>query len=134
MTVLCEPFCMSRKDVCSASWLRRELGGNHQYGMLPAFFACCLLHPVPLLHRLRTYGLSAVGTIIKNTPFKSLCTRNYMGSPMNNIFAGKKVLVTGGAGSIGSAIVHELVTRDCTLVRVLDMNETGLFTLQQELA
>ena len=53
---------------------------------------------------------------------------------MNNIFAGKKVLVTGGAGSIGSAIVHELVTRDCTLVRVLDMNETGLFTLQQELA
>lgn len=48
-------------------------------------------------------------------------------------YKGKTVLVTGGAGSIGSYLVRELLKYDPTSVRVLDNNETGLFDLEQAL-
>jgi len=48
-------------------------------------------------------------------------------------YKGKTVLVTGGAGSIGSYLVRELLKYDPTSVRVLDNNETGLFDLEQSL-
>jgi FlaA1/EpsC-like NDP-sugar epimerase len=48
-------------------------------------------------------------------------------------YRGKTVLVTGGAGSIGSALVSRLVTLRPRAVRVLDINETGLFDLEQRL-
>ena len=44
----------------------------------------------------------------------------------NNGFAGKNVLVTGGAGSIGRELVKKILTTDVRSVRVLDNNETGL--------
>jgi FlaA1/EpsC-like NDP-sugar epimerase len=43
---------------------------------------------------------------------------------------GKQVLVTGGAGSIGSALVDEIVDRDPAVVRIFDANEEALFELQ----
>ncbi len=49
-------------------------------------------------------------------------------------FVGKKVLVTGGAGSIGQVIVSRLLLEECAQVRVLDLNETGLFELESSLA
>ena len=48
-------------------------------------------------------------------------------------FEGKKVLVTGGAGSIGQEIVRKLTLEGCTQIRVLDINETGLFELENAL-
>ena len=48
------------------------------------------------------------------------------------IFKGKKILVTGGAGSIGSEIVKEVLKFDPNVVRVLDNNEMGLYTLGEE--
>jgi FlaA1/EpsC-like NDP-sugar epimerase len=54
----------------------------------------------------------------------------------NNIkayFKGKTILVTGGAGSIGSEIVREVLECEPLVVRVFDNNETALFELQQEL-
>jgi len=45
----------------------------------------------------------------------------------------KTILVTGGAGSIGSELVRTLLDMDPKAVRVLDNNETGLFDLEQEL-
>lgn len=45
----------------------------------------------------------------------------------------KVVLVTGGAGSIGSEIVRSVLEFGPAAVRVLDNNETGLFDLEQEL-
>ena len=48
-------------------------------------------------------------------------------------YEGKRVLVTGGAGSIGQEIVRELTERGCAQIRVLDINETGLFELENRL-
>lgn len=48
-------------------------------------------------------------------------------------FKDKRVLVTGGAGSIGQEIVRKLTLEDCAQIRVLDTNETGLFELENAL-
>ena len=52
---------------------------------------------------------------------------------LNDYYKGKKVLVTGGSGSIGQKIVKELLNYDVDVVRVLDNNETALFDLEQDL-
>ena len=52
---------------------------------------------------------------------------------MKNYYKGKKILVTGGVGSIGSRLVKKLLTLEPEIIRVLDNNETGLFDLEQEL-
>ena len=52
---------------------------------------------------------------------------------LNDFYKGKKVLVTGGSGSIGQKIVKELLNYDVDVVRVLDNNETALFDLEQDL-
>lgn len=46
---------------------------------------------------------------------------------------GKSILVTGGTGSIGSAIVKGLLDYSPKVVRVLDVSENQLFFLQQQL-
>lgn len=51
----------------------------------------------------------------------------------NNFYQGKTVLVTGGAGSIGSELVRNLIPLKPKAIRVFDNNETGLFDLEQEL-
>lgn len=48
--------------------------------------------------------------------------------------AGQQILVTGGCGSIGSALVRRLLEHDPRSIRVLDTNEAGLFDLQTELS
>ncbi len=53
---------------------------------------------------------------------------------MKDVFKGKKILVTGGAGSIGSAIAEELAGLKCEMIRILDINETALFNMQHELS
>jgi len=45
----------------------------------------------------------------------------------------KIILVTGGAGSIGSQVVKELIKFNPKSIRVLDNNETGLFDLERNL-
>lgn len=52
---------------------------------------------------------------------------------MKNFYEGKTMLVTGGAGSIGSALVKKLLEFNPKTIRVLDINETGLFNLKQQL-
>ncbi len=48
---------------------------------------------------------------------------------MKNIFKNKRVLVTGGTGSIGSAIVFELIKYGCKTIRVFSNDENGLHNL-----
>jgi FlaA1/EpsC-like NDP-sugar epimerase len=52
---------------------------------------------------------------------------------MKNIFKNSTVLVTGGTGSIGSAIVKKLLKFDCGTVRVLGSDENGLHNLSLNL-
>ena len=46
--------------------------------------------------------------------------------------AGKRVLITGAAGSIGSELVRQLLTVQPACVVAVDTNETGLFELESE--
>jgi FlaA1/EpsC-like NDP-sugar epimerase len=48
--------------------------------------------------------------------------------------AGKRVLITGGAGSIGTELIRQIVAVGPASVLAVDMNETGLFELQGEMS
>ena len=52
---------------------------------------------------------------------------------MVNEFKGKKIIVTGGAGSLGNALVKSLLRKEPSIVRVLDIDETRLFLLEHEI-
>jgi len=52
---------------------------------------------------------------------------------LKDFYKDKTILVTGGAGSIGSEIVRKVLEYKPKVARALDNNETGLFELQQEL-
>ena len=51
----------------------------------------------------------------------------------SDFYKNKKILVTGGVGSIGSQLVKNLLPADPASIRVFDNNETGLFEIEQEL-
>lgn len=51
----------------------------------------------------------------------------------SDFYKDKIILVTGGAGSIGSQLVRRLLDLEPNAVRVLDNNETGLFDLGKDL-
>ncbi|HWQ66612.1 MAG TPA: UDP-N-acetylglucosamine 4,6-dehydratase family protein [Methanospirillum sp.] len=50
-----------------------------------------------------------------------------------NFYRGKRILVTGGIGSIGSHLVREILTYEPEYIRILDNNESSLFDFEQEL-
>lgn len=53
--------------------------------------------------------------------------------PVRELIAGKRVLVTGGGGSIGSEIARQLVQLGCSRLTILDHSEFQLFTIHREL-
>ena len=48
---------------------------------------------------------------------------------LRNFIRGKRILVTGGTGSVGSEIVKQLLDYEPEVVRIFDNDETGLFNL-----
>jgi FlaA1/EpsC-like NDP-sugar epimerase len=50
-----------------------------------------------------------------------------------SFYKNKRILVTGGVGSIGRELVKKILNYDPFIVRVFDNNETGLFDLENEL-
>lgn len=53
---------------------------------------------------------------------------------LNTAFKGKNIIVTGGVGSVGRAIVEKLVQMETGTIRVVDNNESALFDLEMEFA
>lgn len=63
---------------------------------------------------------------------KLLAKQNFEGN-VAKVLRNKTVLVTGGAGSIGSALVEKILKYAVKQVRVIDINEHALFQLQRNL-
>jgi FlaA1/EpsC-like NDP-sugar epimerase len=59
--------------------------------------------------------------------------RNLSEKKMNSIFKGKRILVTGGTGSIGSEIVRQLLKFNPKQIRIYSRDESKHFFLMQEL-
>jgi FlaA1/EpsC-like NDP-sugar epimerase len=57
----------------------------------------------------------------------------YQMEKLKSFYDNKIILVTGGTGSIGKEIVKTLLKFNPKAIRVLDINETALFDLEQEL-
>jgi len=53
--------------------------------------------------------------------------------PIEHFIQNKKVLITGGAGSIGSELCRQVAKFKPTLLLVLDQDETGIFNISAEL-
>ncbi len=49
---------------------------------------------------------------------------------LESFYRDKKILITGGVGSIGSEIARNVLKFDPASVRVMDINESGLFDLE----
>jgi FlaA1/EpsC-like NDP-sugar epimerase len=54
-------------------------------------------------------------------------------SEENRFFAGKRIVVTGAAGTVGAELVRQLLRMPVAEVRGLDNHETGLFLLSESL-
>ena len=52
---------------------------------------------------------------------------------MRTLFKDKNVLITGGAGTVGSEIARKLLDCDVAVVRIFDNSESGLFFLREKL-
>ena len=48
-----------------------------------------------------------------------------------NIFKNKSILITGGTGSIGSALVKGLIKKNCKVIRAMSNDENGLYDLSE---
>jgi len=53
-------------------------------------------------------------------------------SVSSTVFSGKRILVVGGTGSIGTGVTRALLRFKPTVVRVLSNDENGLFEMEQE--
>ena len=50
-----------------------------------------------------------------------------------NFLKNKTILITGGTGSIGSALVYQLIKTKCKVIRVMSNDENGLYELSRKL-
>jgi len=55
-----------------------------------------------------------------------------MNKQVSKMFEGQKILITGGTGSIGQEILREILKYEPAAVRIMDVDETKQFELQQE--
>lgn len=78
---------------------------------------------------------------VKYSEVKSLDTEDFLGRPfidknverLKKFYRGKTIFITGGAGSIGSEIVRQLIDLEAKKVIVYDNSEYLIFLLEQQL-
>ena len=51
----------------------------------------------------------------------------------NNLFRNKKILITGATGSIGSALLNDLIKKNCKVIRAMSNDENGLFEISEKI-
>jgi len=74
---------------------------------------------------------------IRQLKVEDLLARDAVGldsAPVRRFVAGKRVLVTGGGGSIGSELCRQIVALQPAALLMLDRYENGLFQIYHELA
>jgi FlaA1/EpsC-like NDP-sugar epimerase len=50
-----------------------------------------------------------------------------------SFFTGKRIIITGGGGSVGTELVEQLLAHPVDYIRVIDNNETSIFRLSEHL-
>ena len=91
-----------------------------------------LVYKAPSVQKLRENEL---GNTIKNLQIEDLLNRRPIKIESEEVkrrHHGKNILITGGAGSIGSEIVRQVAHFDPALVVVLDQAETPLYEIEHE--
>ena len=95
--------------------------------------------------QIQTYNLPSTETWVNRKPsaaqLRKIRIEDILARPEINIeyalnkkyYEEKRVLITGGAGSIGSELVRQLLSYNPRKVIVADINETALFYLKTEL-
>ena len=71
-----------------------------------------------------------------NINFEDLLRRSSVNLKMESIIefiSGKTVMITGGAGSIGSELCRQVMSFGCKKLIIFDINENGLFFIDNEL-
>jgi FlaA1/EpsC-like NDP-sugar epimerase len=73
---------------------------------------------------------------LKNVTLEDLLFRNVIEHDMTDakeFISGRVVMVTGGAGSIGSELCRQALSFGCSLLIIYDFSENGLFEINEEL-
>lgn len=82
-------------------------------------------------------GAASGAHILKEIPLEDFLPRKPISldsGPVRDLVAGRRVLVTGAGGSIGSEICRQLLALGCTHLSMLDHSEFLLFEIDRELA
>lgn len=76
-----------------------------------------------------------IGSVLKEVCIEDLLFRDRIDSAPKEVkeyLHGKTVLVTGGAGSIGSELCRQALDNKCKKLIIFDISENGLFELNEE--
>lgn len=82
-------------------------------------------------------GASGAANVLKEIPLEDFLPRKPItldAVPVRELIAGRRVLVTGAGGSIGSEICRQLLSLGCTHLSMVDHSEFLLFEIDRELA
>lgn len=82
-------------------------------------------------------GAPGGANVLKEIPLEDFLPRQPISldvAPVRNLVAGRRILVTGAGGSIGSEICRQLLSLGCTHLSMLDHSEFLLFEIDRELA
>lgn len=89
------------------------------------------------LPKLSDSGLTQISAAkLKDVRIEDLLQRDEISTDISanhRFYENKRILITGGAGSIGSEVVRQLINANPELIVALDINETALFHLSNEI-